>query len=345
MVFVQVITISLDLIKQRLTNHVKQIAIPRTHYLNEENIEKTLSYLSGKMNKLGYLVNRHEFYNGQKKATNLECWSSNDDPSDITIFLTAHHDAYPGSPGADDNASSLAVLLEVARVLASKKVNNGIGYLFFDLEEVSIEMIKILLVSAYFDLTIEKTEDENTKKEIMLKKEHYLDKKRYLFGTLTLEGSRQWITERFNLFSNLKAIINLESVGYCSKEKNSQQLIPHSSYVPPVGDFLGLVYTEEFRWLFSRMFTPLSSTGLNLVPIRVDLDHMDFGSRSDHAAFWNIGFPALMLTDTFEYRNPHYHKNSDVPETLDYGFMAAQVKWLSNILPDLVRHLKNIKVW
>jgi hypothetical protein len=43
---------------------------------------------------------------------------------------------------------------------------------------------------------------------------------------------------------------------------------------------------------------------------------------SDHAAFWSEGYPALMLTDTVPLRNPHYHQPTDLPETLDYTFLA-----------------------
>ena len=40
---------------------------------------------------------------------------------------------------------------------------------------------------------------------------------------------------------------------------------------------------------------------------------------SDHSSFWKEGYPAVMLTDTAFYRNPHYHQSTDLPETLDYG--------------------------
>ena len=45
-------------------------------------------------------------------------------------------------------------------------------------------------------------------------------------------------------------------------------------------------------------------------------------NRSDHAPFWRAGIPAIMWTDTSEFRNPHYHQPSDKPDTLDYDFMA-----------------------
>ncbi len=45
--------------------------------------------------------------------------------------------------------------------------------------------------------------------------------------------------------------------------------------------------------------------------------------RSDHAPFWRAGIPAIMWTDTAEFRNPHYHRATDLPKTLDYEFLAA----------------------
>jgi hypothetical protein len=43
---------------------------------------------------------------------------------------------------------------------------------------------------------------------------------------------------------------------------------------------------------------------------------------SDHASFWDRGYPALMITDTSFMRNPHYHRPTDTPDTLDYPFLA-----------------------
>ncbi|MEK7756394.1 MAG: M28 family peptidase, partial [Planctomycetota bacterium] len=43
--------------------------------------------------------------------------------------------------------------------------------------------------------------------------------------------------------------------------------------------------------------------------------------RSDHAAFWHYGYPAVMLTDTADFRNPHYHRPTDRLDTLNLEFM------------------------
>jgi Zn-dependent M28 family amino/carboxypeptidase len=44
--------------------------------------------------------------------------------------------------------------------------------------------------------------------------------------------------------------------------------------------------------------------------------------RSDHVAFWEAGLPAIQITDTANFRNPHYHRASDTPDTLDYRRLA-----------------------
>jgi hypothetical protein len=43
--------------------------------------------------------------------------------------------------------------------------------------------------------------------------------------------------------------------------------------------------------------------------------------RSDHAAFWDEDYPAIMLTDTANFRNPHYHRATDTLETLNLEFI------------------------
>ena len=44
--------------------------------------------------------------------------------------------------------------------------------------------------------------------------------------------------------------------------------------------------------------------------------------RSDHASFWDQGYQAVMLTDTANFRSPHYHQPSDTLATLNVPFAA-----------------------
>jgi Zn-dependent M28 family amino/carboxypeptidase len=58
--------------------------------------------------------------------------------------------------------------------------------------------------------------------------------------------------------------------------------------------------------------------------------------RSDHAPFWDVGYKALMITDTANIRNPHYHKSSDRLETLDLEF-------LTNVCQGLIAGIAHLK--
>jgi Zn-dependent M28 family amino/carboxypeptidase len=61
---------------------------------------------------------------------------------------------------------------------------------------------------------------------------------------------------------------------------------------------------------------PIIGLFLNLVPLARNF------SRSDHRRFWDKRLPAIQVTNTANFRNPHYHRSSDKPATLDYETLA-----------------------
>ena len=127
----------------------------------------------------------------------------------------------------------------------------------------------------------------------------------------------------------------LEMVGYASREPGSQQNPVAGIQAPSVGDFLGLVGTQESRGLLDHVLTtadahpvPVQALYLPDVPLGMIEGISHHLLRSDHAPFWRAGLPALMWTDTAEFRNPHYHRATDTPETLDYDFLAGVTRLL-----------------
>jgi Zn-dependent M28 family amino/carboxypeptidase len=56
---------------------------------------------------------------------------------------------------------------------------------------------------------------------------------------------------------------------------------------------------------------------------------------SDHWAFWQHGYPAIMVTDTAPFRYPHYHLRSDTPEQLDYDSMSRVIFGLEKVVAEL----------
>lgn len=208
------------------------------------------------------------------------------------LLIGAHYDTVMGSPGADDNASALAVLLESAYWLKRMAVTRPVWIAAFCLEE---------------------------------------------HGLL---GSRAFISGLKQAGQSLDGAIVLECVGYASQAAGSQRTPPGVPIpVPTVGNFLGIVGNESSRHLVaaverSARRTPQATPTLALtVPGRGE--SLPDVRRSDHAAFWDEGYPAVMLTDTANFRNAHYHQPTDTLDSLDLDFLEGVSEIVVGCIEDL----------
>lgn len=157
-----------------------------------------------------------------------------------------------------------------------------------------------------------------------------------------LLGSREFVANGLNeLGLQIQEAHIFEMVGYFVKEPGSQS-VPNGLPIKlrDVGDFLGLISNQSSNKITARlektaqaisMQTPLTTlkTYLGVEKLVSDL------LRSDHVPFWENKIPAVMWTDTSNFRNPHYHAPSDLPETLDYEAMADVTRL---IVGDLTRN-------
>ena len=194
------------------------------------------------------------------------------------LLIGAHYDTVVGSPGADDNASALAVLLESAHQMKRMVVTRPVWLAAFCLEE---------------------------------------------HGLL---GSRAFISGLKQAGQPLDGAIVLECVGYASKEAGSQRTPPGVPIpVPTVWNFLGIVGNESSRHLVAAVERSARRRAQDTPTLALTVpgrgESLPDVRRSDHAAFWDEGYPAVMLTDTANFRNPNYHRATDTPDTLDYAFM------------------------
>ena len=130
----------------------------------------------------------------------------------------------------------------------------------------------------------------------------------------------------------------LEMVGYCDHSEGSQRrpiMLPVR--IPSTGNFLGLVASSDsMRQLVDTVeIARAEKVNLPLVGLgcRFGVEKfLPFLLRSDHVPFWYAHLPAIMWTDTANYRNPHYHRMSDLPDTLDYSFMEQVALLLIAVL-------------
>jgi Zn-dependent M28 family amino/carboxypeptidase len=127
----------------RLQDHLQQVAQERDPYLATAGHFFVQQYIQTQLEQWG-TVERHDFtlQNGgrihQNLVLNLPGTSSHKAHQGM-ILIGAHYDAVPGTPGADDNASGVAVLLELARIFAAQPTRRPIRLVAFDLEEYGVK--------------------------------------------------------------------------------------------------------------------------------------------------------------------------------------------------------------
>lgn len=274
---------SLDL-TARLQAHLKEIIRVRDPYFATAGLFYVREYVRSQLMQWGEVKTQAFVRQGrthQNLVLNLPGQQSGQPP----ILIGAHYDAVPNSPGADDNASGVAVLLELARHFYETPARSPIRLVAFDFEETSYELAGST---------------------------HYAQ---------SLQGEP------------LRLMLALEMVGYCDLASNSQEypLAAFKAIYPRQGDFIALVgnlktipdlvrLAGKFRQAgVASAWLPVPRQGKILPTLR----------RSDHAAFWDLGYRAVMVTDTSYLRNPHYHQSSDRLETLDLDFMTCVCQGLA----------------
>ncbi len=101
-------------------------------------------------------------------------------------------------------------------------------------------------------------------------------------------------------------------------------------FYPNRGDFIALVGNLRTLGDLFRLRNTIRKSGTpsELLPVPNKGKIVPATRRSDHAPFWDAGYPAMMVTDTSFMRNPHYHKPSDKIETLDLDFLTGVCRGL-----------------
>ncbi|MBH0203837.1 MAG: M28 family peptidase [Nitrospira sp.] len=266
--------------RHRLTEDLRRLVGERHPLSSPLRLQETAAYLHRQFSDAGLSVTPQSFQALGRTYQNViatACPALEPFQSAPPLILAAHFDTVQGSPGADDNASALAVLLHVARRIRAMKLARLIHFIAFNLEEEN------LLGSSAYTALLRKNRE-------------------------TIHGA-----------------IVLECVGYASHQAGSQKTPPGVPIaVPTTGNFLAVIGNEHSHILTGSVAKAMQSH-LPIVPLIVpgNGEKLPDTRRSDHTSFWDQGFPAVMLTDTANFRNPHYHKPTDTLDTLDLDFIAS----------------------
>lgn len=279
----------------RLQEHVRMLAeeIGERNYWQPEGMQAAADYIDRTLRKAGHEPIRHPVPAMDQEFHNIEVRLPSDGLSSQIFVIGAHYDTVRGSPGADDNASGIAVLLELAHLLRDAELGQ------------SLHLVALANEEAPF------------------------------FGTAAM-GSLRYAHEARERGDDIVGMISLEMLGYYSDEPGSQSFPPFlGHFYPDRGNFVAFVGSLPARQLVRQAIeafrenADVPSEGL-AAPIQDVL-------RSDHWAFQQMGYPAIMLTDTANFRNPYYHGPGDTADRLDYETMARLTVALAEAIKTMTR--------
>lgn len=282
----------------RLRHHVAAVAAREHHVARHDELEQSAQYIEQTLASLGYDVRRQEFLAEAQKVRNIEVAlppekSGTQRPE--LVVIGAHYDSAIGTPGANDNGSGVAAVLELARLLKDFKpaVNREIRLVLYVNEEMP-----------WFGTP--------------------------QMGSWVHANSLHARGEKVAAMLSLETIGY-----YSDARGSQKYPEPLASIYPDAGNFIAFVSNPESKPLLHaaiesfRRHAAFPSEGLAApasVP-GVDL--------SDHKSYWDFGYPAIMLTDTAFYRYPHYHTPQDTPDKVDYERLARVLRGVDAVVRDL----------
>ena len=127
----------LEILRDALREHVNALAVdigPRTP-LNGDSLIRAASYIRSVFEGAGLLVREQDYQYYDHRVTNLLATAPKTAGASAYYLVGAHYDTVPGTPGADDNASAVAVLLELAGRLRNERLKAPVLFAAFTLEE------------------------------------------------------------------------------------------------------------------------------------------------------------------------------------------------------------------
>jgi hypothetical protein len=271
-----------------LEKHVRYLSEdchPR-HHLAPENQQKAAAYITRRLSDAGGRMEVQEFSTPSGPYRNVVAHFGPE--GGPRYVIGAHFDSCGPQPGADDNASGVAGLLELAALLG---------------KEPSLP--------AHFELIAYNLEEPP------------------FFGGAYM-GSAVHARRLREQKADVALMLSLEMIGYFREEQGSQSypIALMRLLYPSRGNFIGLVGRwDQRRALGAFKRACVGSSDIAVVSLAAPsfVPAIDF---SDHRNYWEQGFPALMVTDTSFFRNPHYHQPTDTADTLDYRRMAEVVRML-----------------
>lgn len=281
----------------QLRAHVRMLAetIGERNLWRHGALERAADYIFGNLAANGYAPRRQTYEISRLPVSNIDAALAGALRSAEILVVGAHYDTVNDCPGANDNATGVAAMLELARRFAGHPRPRTIRFAAFVNEE-----------PPFF--------------------------KTGQMGSLVYARAARERREQ------VIGMLSLETMGYYSESPGSQRYpAPVAMLYPDVGNFIGFVSNirsarlllKARRAFKCRTRFPLQSAALP--------DVIPGVGWSDQWAFWQAGYPAMMVTDTAPFRYPWYHTADDTPDKIDYDKLAHVVDGLEAVVDALAR--------
>ncbi len=279
-----------------LKHDIKKLGgdIGARNFQNYQNLQAAATFLKSSFQASGYSVKTQQYSVGNQTFENIEVEITGVEHPDEIVILGGHYDTAYSSPGANDNASGAAAVLELARRFVNKKPSRTLRFVEFVNEEPPF------------------------------------------FWTENM-GSLVYAKRSRQQNEKIIAMLSLETLGYYSEAKNSQRYpAPLKLFYPSVGNFVAFIGNVNSATLVKKIIasfrrqTEFPSEGTAL-PAQIP----GIG-WSDQWAFWQQGYPAVMVTDTAVFRYPYYHTLEDTPDKIDYERLSRVVLGLEKVIAEII---------
>jgi len=286
-----------------LRRHVEKLAgeIGERNIGHPEALHNAAAYIEATFKQFGYSVERQSFPAAGQEVQNLWVKLPGSEFPQQALVIGAHYDSASNSPGANDNATGVAAVLELARLLVDYQPKRNIYLVAFVNEEL------------LFFRGAEEVGSHHFASDLRAKGLS-------VYGMLSLET------------------IGYYSDAPGSQDYPIPLL---KWIYPDTGNFIAFVGNMASRRLVHqcidnfRRYTVFPSEGIAAPEWLEGVD------LSDHLSFWRQGWPALMVTDTAPRRYPYYHDSQDVPSQVDYAKTARVVLGLRKVVEALANDTEN----
>ncbi|MBI2103630.1 M28 family peptidase [Candidatus Woesebacteria bacterium] len=271
---------------ERLKTHVASLSEidPPRNYENVASLQKAADYIKTELEKYCPEVDEQVFEVEKEQYRNIICLFGPKD--ELRVVVGAHYDAHLSSGvAADDNASGVAGLIELARLIKENETDlqNQIELVAYNFEEPPY--FRTENMGSY--IHAKSLKDEKVELKYMISLE--------MIGYFSDQANSQKIPSRLLQF-----------------------------FYPTTGNFIALIGRFGKDSFMNDLKAKMKTDNLPVYSLNAP-EYMLTGYSSDQLNYWKFGYDAAVITDTGPFRNPNYHKSTDTPETLNYDKMAEVV--------------------